>query len=141
MPRQSDEEQASCPVIRTILHCRVVPTASDRRKCGAERVPFSGEGSSSVPSPVKKIFFEQRGRTQEQSALCAAHATPILHRGIALLFNISSVVKVPNSDPWPVLKSIQAPQSKHIADDDANEWKVIAEYATNHQHAMDAHES
>jgi hypothetical protein len=44
-----------------------------------------------------------------------------------------------NSIPSPVKQS-QAPQSKHIADDDENEWEVIAEYATNHQQAMDAHD-
>jgi hypothetical protein len=43
------------------------------------------------------------------------------------------------SIPWPV-KRIQAPQSKRIADDDEDEWEVIAEYTTNHQQAMDAHD-
>ena len=37
-------------------------------------------------------------------------------------------------------KQIQAQQSKHIADDDEDEWELIAEYATNHQRAIDAHE-
>jgi hypothetical protein len=32
------------------------------------------------------------------------------------------------------------PQSKHIANDNVDEWEVIAEYATNHQQAMDAHD-
>jgi hypothetical protein len=35
---------------------------------------------------------------------------------------------------------MQAPQSKHIADDVEDEWEVIAEYATKHQQAMDAHD-
>ncbi len=33
------------------------------------------------------------------------------------------------------------PQSKHIANDDEDEWKLIAEYATNHQQAMDTHDT
>ena len=53
---------------------------TDRSKCGAERVSFSGEGSISVPSPVKEIKFEKRGRAQEQSTLCAAHVTAIGYR-------------------------------------------------------------
>ncbi len=44
-----------------------------------------------------------------------------------------------NSIPSPV-KRIQTPQSQLISDDDEDEWEVIAEYATNHQQAMDAHE-
>jgi hypothetical protein len=36
------------------------------------------------------------------------------------------------------VKRIQAQQSQLISDED--EWEVIAEYATNHQQAMDAHE-
>ncbi len=43
------------------------------------------------------------------------------------------------SIPSPV-KRIQAPQSKHIADDDEDEWEVIAEYAATHQQAMDVHD-
>jgi hypothetical protein len=53
---------------------------TDRRKCGAEHVSFSGEGSSSVSSPLKEIKFEKQGRAQEQSALwslCAVHVTAI----------------------------------------------------------------
>ncbi len=37
-------------------------------------------------------------------------------------------------------KQNQALQSKHIANDDDDEWEVIAEYATNHQRAMDVHD-
>ena len=77
----------------------------------------------------------ERGRAQEQSALCAAHVTPIGYRP-ALLYPFGG--EGSNSIPSPV-KRIQA-QSKHIADDDEDEWEVIAEYATNHQHAMDAHD-
>jgi hypothetical protein len=53
---------------------------TDRRKCGAARVSFSGEGSMSVPSPVKEIIFEKQGRAHEQSTLCAAHVTDIEYR-------------------------------------------------------------
>jgi hypothetical protein len=53
---------------------------TDRRKCGAECVSFSGEGSSSIPSPVKEIQFEKQGLAQEQSALCASHVTAIRYR-------------------------------------------------------------
>jgi hypothetical protein len=52
---------------------------TDRRKGGAEPVPFSSEGSCSIPSPVKKIKFESRGRAQEQSAQSVSHVTPIRH--------------------------------------------------------------
>ncbi len=90
---------------------------TDRHKCGAERVPFSGEGSSSVPSPVKEIKFEKQGRAQEQSALCAAHVTAIGYRP-ALQYPFSG--EGSNSIPSPV-KPIQAQQSKHIADDDEDE--------------------
>ncbi len=44
-----------------------------------------------------------------------------------------------NSIPSPV-KQIQAPQSRCIANDDEDEWEVIAEYPKNHQQAMDAHD-
>ena len=72
---------------------------TDRRKCGAERVSFSGEGSISVPSPVKHIKFEKQGRAQEQSALCAAHVTVTAitvtwAADVVLLFDIRLVVKV-----------------------------------------------
>ncbi len=44
---------------------------TDRRMCGGERVPFSGEVSSSVPSPVKELKFEKQGglRSRALSAL------------------------------------------------------------------------
>ncbi len=97
----------------------------------AERVSFSGEGSSSVPSPVKEIRFERQGRAQERSALCAAHVTTIGYRpALQSLFSGEGS----NSIPSPV-KPVQAQQSKHIADDE-DEWEVIAEYATNHQQAI-----
>ncbi len=89
----------------------------------------------SVPSPVKQINFEKQGRAQEQSALCSAHVTGITYRP-ALRCPTS------NSIPSPV-KRIQGPQSQVISDDDDDdEWnlKVIAEYATNLQQAMNAHE-
>jgi hypothetical protein len=60
MPRQSDDEESPLPSDSDYV---TLPT--DRRKCGAERVAFSGEGSSSVPSPVKEINFKKRGRAQE----------------------------------------------------------------------------
>ncbi len=63
------------------------------------------------------------------------HVTPILHRP-ALRYPFSG--EGSNSIPSPV-KRIQAPQSKHIADDDEDEWELIAEYATNHQQAMGVH--
>ncbi len=53
---------------------------TDRRKCGAERVSFSGESSISVPSPVTEMKFEKQGRAQEQSTLCAAHVMAIRYR-------------------------------------------------------------
>ncbi len=87
---------------------------TDMHKCGAERIPFGGEGSSSIPSPVKKIKFETRVQVQEQSAQCASYVTPILHRP-ALRNPFSG--EVLNSIPLPV-KQIQVPQSKHVANDD-----------------------
>jgi hypothetical protein len=63
MPCQSDDEEGQLP---SDADYATPPT--DRRKCGAERVPFSGEGSNTVPSPVKEIKFQKLGRTQEQSA-------------------------------------------------------------------------
>jgi hypothetical protein len=128
MLRRSDEGDIQLPSDPDYI---APPT--DRRKCGAERVSFSGEGSISVPSPVQQIQFEKHGRTQEQSALCSAHVTGIAYCP-ALRYPTS------NSIPSPV-KRIQAPQSQVISDDDEDyEWKVIAEYATNHQQALDAHE-
>jgi hypothetical protein len=128
MPCLSDEEDIQLPSDPDFI---TPPT--DRRKCGAERVSFSGEGSISVPSPVKEIIFEKQGRAQEQSTLRAAHVTAIGYRP-ALRYPTSYSI------PSPV-KRIQAPQSQLISDDDEDyEWKVIAEYATNHQQAMDAHE-
>jgi hypothetical protein len=128
MPRQSDEDDIQLP-----SDPDYITPQTDRRKCGAERVSFSGEGSSSVPSPVKQIKFKTQGQAQEQSVLCAAHITGIAYRP-ALRYPTS------NSNPSPV-KRIQAPQSQVISDDDDDyEWKVIAEYAINHEQAMDAHE-
>ena len=127
MPRRSDEDDIQLPSDPDYI---TPPT--DRRKCGAERVSFGGEGSNSVPSPFKQINFEKQGRAQEQSTLCSAHVTAIGYR--PALRYLSS-----NSIPSPV-KRMQAPQSQVISDDDEDEWEVIAEYATNHQQAMDAHE-
>ena len=75
MPCRSDEEDIQLPSDSDYV---TLPT--DRRKCGAERVAFCGEGSISVPSPVKEIIFEKQGRAQEQSALCPAHVTAIGYR-------------------------------------------------------------
>ncbi len=50
MPRQSDEEESQLP-----SDSDYVTPQTERRKCWAERVPFSGEGSSSTPSPIKEI--------------------------------------------------------------------------------------
>jgi hypothetical protein len=127
MPCLSDQDYVQLPSDPDYI---TPPT--DRRKCGAERVAFRGEGSISVPSPVKEIIFEKQGRAQEQSALCAANVTAIGYRP-ALRYPSS------NSIPSPV-KRIQAPQSQVISDDDEDEWEVIAGYATNHQQAMDTHE-
>ncbi len=41
--------RASCPIIKAMSHSRLIGTT--------ERVPYSGEGSSSVPSSVKEIKF------------------------------------------------------------------------------------
>ncbi len=70
---------SSCPVIHGPNY---ITPPTDRRKCGAERVSFSGESSISVPSPVKEITwkFEKQGRAQEQSTLWAAHITAIGYR-------------------------------------------------------------
>jgi hypothetical protein len=77
--------RASCPVMRTMLHRRLIG------KCGAERVLFGGEGSSSVPSPVKEIKLETQGLAQEQSTLCAAHVTAIIGYRPALRYPFSGV--------------------------------------------------
>ncbi len=65
----------------------------------AERVTFCGEGSISVPSPVKEIIFEKQGRAQEQGTLCAAHVTAIGYRP-ALQYPFGGVSS--NSIPSPV---------------------------------------
>jgi hypothetical protein len=124
MPRRSDEDYIQLPSDPDYI---TPPT--DRCKCGAERVLFSGEGSISVPSPVMQINFEKQGLAQEHSTLCASHLTGIAYRP-ALRYPTS------NSIPLPV-KQIQASQSQVISDDDDDyEWKVIAEYATNHEQGM-----
>jgi hypothetical protein len=131
MPRQSDDEEGQLP-----SDSDYVTPPTDRRKCGAVPIAFSGEGSISVPSPVKEIISEKQRLAQEQSALCAAHVTAIGYHDRPALRYPSS-----NSIPTPV-KRIQAPgpQSRLISDDDdEDEWKVIAEYATNNHQAMDAH--
>ncbi len=119
----------SCPVIRTMLRHRLIGASA-----GLSAFHFlCGEGSSCVPSSVKEIKLEKRGRTQEQSAQCSSYVMPILHRH-ALWYLFSG--EGSNSIPSPV-KQIQTPQSKHIANDDEDECEVVAEYATNHQQAHD----
>ncbi len=84
MPRQSDEEESQLP-----SDSDYVTPPTDRRKCWADRVPCSGEGSSAVPSLVQEINFERQGRAQEQSAQCVSHVTLTLQwTSIALLFDI-----------------------------------------------------
>jgi hypothetical protein len=75
MPCRSDEEDIQLPSDPNYI---TLPT--DRRKSGAERVSFCGEGSISVPSPVTEIKFEKQGRAQEQNTLCAAHVMAIRYR-------------------------------------------------------------
>ncbi len=67
-----------------------------------------------------------------------SHVMPILHRP-AFPYPLSG--KGSNSI-LSCVKQIQAPQSKHIADEDEDddEWEMIAEYTTNHQQAMDEHD-
>jgi hypothetical protein len=47
-----------------------VTPLTDRHKCGAVRIAFSGEGSMSVPSPVKEINSRSRDGLRSR-ALCA----------------------------------------------------------------------
>jgi hypothetical protein len=75
MPCRSDEEDIQSP-----SDPNNITPPTDRRKCGAERISFSGEGSMSVPSPVKQTKFEKQGRAQEESTLCAAHVAAIGYR-------------------------------------------------------------
>jgi hypothetical protein len=72
MPYRSDEENIQLP-----RDLNYIAPPTDRRKCGAERVSFSGEGSISVPSPVTEKKIEKQGRAQEQSTLCAANGMAI----------------------------------------------------------------
>ncbi len=67
---------------------------------GLSAFPFSGEGSISVPSPVKEINLEKQGRAQEQSALCAAHVTGIGYRP-ALRYPTSNSIPSPVSEFRP----------------------------------------
>ena len=67
-----------------------------------------------------EIKFLKQGRAQEQSTLCSAHVTAIGYRP-ALRYPFGG--KSSNSIPSPV-KRIQAQQSKHIANDDEDEWIV-----------------
>ncbi len=106
MPSQSDDEESPLP-----SDSDNVTQPTDRRKCGAERTSFSGEGSSSVPSPVKEIKFDEKlGQAQEQSTQCAAHVTAIRYRP-ALQYLFSG--EGSNYIPSPV-KRIQARQFKHM---------------------------
>ncbi len=73
---------------------------TDRRKGGAERVPFGGEGSSSIPSPVKEIKFEKRGRAQEQSSRCVSHVTPVLY--FVLYFTRLSMLRQCDDEKSPL---------------------------------------
>ncbi len=75
MPRQMDDVESQLP-----SDSDYVAQQTDRRKCGAERVSLSGEGSNSITSPVKEIIFVEWGRAQEQSSLCAAHVKAIRYR-------------------------------------------------------------
>jgi hypothetical protein len=59
-PRRSDEDDMQLPSDPNYI----TPT-TDRRKCGAERVSFSGEDSISVPSSIKHMKFEKQKRAQE----------------------------------------------------------------------------
>ncbi len=74
MPCQSDDEESQLP-----SDSDYATLQTDRIKCWAECDPFSGEGSSSICPPVKKIKFEIQGRAQEQSAQCEPHVTLIVH--------------------------------------------------------------
>ncbi len=95
MPRRSDEEDIQLP-----SDPNYITLPADRRKCGAERVSFSGEGSISVPSPVTEKTIEKQGRAQEQSTLCAAHVMAIRYRP-ALRYPFGGVVS--NSIPrWKI---------------------------------------
>jgi hypothetical protein len=118
MPRQSDDVKS-----QLLSDSDYVTLPTDRRKCGPERISFSGEGSNSVTSPVTEII------SMEWSALCAAHVKAIRYRP-ALRYPFSG--EGSNSIPSPA-KPIQAPQPQVISNDDQDEWEVIAEYATNHQ--------
>jgi hypothetical protein len=69
MPCLSNEEDIQLP-----SDPNYITQPTDRSKCGAERISFSGEGSISVPSPVKEIKSEKQGQAQGQRrgrALCA----------------------------------------------------------------------
>jgi hypothetical protein len=74
MPRQSDDEKSPLPSASDY-----VTPPTDMRKCGAERISFSGEGSSSVPSPVKEIKIREAGtgsgaeRSQAVRSPCNGH--------------------------------------------------------------------
>jgi hypothetical protein len=76
MPRRSEDEELQLPNDPDYI---TLPT--DRRKCRAERVPFCGEGSSSICSPVKEIKFGTLLLAQEEQEtfMCAAHRTPLRH--------------------------------------------------------------
>jgi hypothetical protein len=75
MPRRSDEEDIQLP-----SDPNYITPPTDRRKCGAEHVSFSREGSISVPSPVTEKKIKKQGRAQEQSTLCAVHVMAIRYR-------------------------------------------------------------
>ncbi len=104
-------------MIQTMLHR--LPTGA--RAGLSERVPFSGEGLSTVSSPVtgkKKEKWRRPRRVQEQSSHCSSHVTLILH---------NPALRYPMYIASPVEK-IEAPRSKEIVDGDEDEWEFLAEY-------------
>jgi hypothetical protein len=111
-------------VILSMLRRRLIGA---RAGLSAFHFVVKARASSSIPSPINEIKFQERGRAQEQSA---SHVTSILQCP-ALRYPNSG--EVSNFIPSPV-KRIQDLQSKQVAgsDDDEDEWEVIAEYATNH---------
>ncbi len=117
MPCRSEDEECQLPSDSDYA----TPPNDDWHKCWPESVPFSGEGSSSVPSLVQEIKFEKRGRAQEQTFQCVSHVTLILH--CPALRNPFSG-EGSNSIPSPVTQ-IQATQSKHIANGDKDTGKSL----------------
>jgi hypothetical protein len=63
MPSRYDEDD----MIQLPSDPDYITLPTDRRKCGAERVSFSGEGSISVHPPVMQIFEAGTGSGAERS--------------------------------------------------------------------------